>query len=181
MHANTPVYIRELETILARDQSDDYVEQWTKERLKEMQCKFELIINSKLQQEVHDSCKSTISALAAIFEAKDPYTCGHSMRVKEYALLGGMQLSLSKNELDLLEYGGILHDIGKIGISDNILRRPGPLNFQELITMREHSMIGFNILKDIPFLEEVSRLVLHHHERYDGRGYPKGLKGVEIP
>ncbi|MFC1846210.1 HD domain-containing phosphohydrolase [Chloroflexota bacterium] len=139
------------------------------------------IENTRLQQEVQDGYKSTISALAATVDAKDPYTCGHSKRVKEYALLGGIQLSLPKNELGVLEYGGILHDIGKIGISDIILRQPGPLNSQELVIMREHPMIGFRILEDIPFLEEASKLVLHHHERYDGKGYPRGLKGLDIP
>ncbi|MFC1846055.1 HD-GYP domain-containing protein [Chloroflexota bacterium] len=180
MHTNTPMYIRDLETILACDLSDVYLKQWTKERLEEMQCKIELTENTGFQQEVQDGCKSAISALAATIDAKDPYTCGHSKRVKKYALLGGIQLSLSKNELEVIEYGGLLHDIGNVGISDNILRKPGPLNSQELIIMREHPMIGFNILKDIPFLEEVSRLVLHHHERYDGKGYPMGLQGADI-
>ena len=139
------------------------------------------IENTRLQHEVQDGYKSTISALAATVDAKDPYTCGHSTRVKEYALLAGIQLSLSKNELDILEYGGILHDVGKIGIPDSILLKPGPLNHQEWTVMREHPIIGFNILKDVSFLEEVSKLVLHHHERYDGTGYPSGLQGADIP
>jgi len=139
------------------------------------------IENTRLQQEVQDGYKSTISALAATVDAKDPYTCGHSKRVMEYALLGGIQLSLPKNELEVLEYGAILHDIGKIGISDIILRQPGPLSPHQLIIMREHPMIGFRILEDIPFLEDASKLVLYHHERYDGKGYPKGLKGLDIP
>jgi len=139
------------------------------------------IENTRLQQSVADGYRSTIRALAAAVDAKDPYTSGHSQRVMEYALLGGSSLLLSLDELEALECAAILHDIGKIGIADSILLKPGPLTPEELIVMRQHPLIGANIMKDIPFLEEARKLVLHHHERYDGAGYPDGLKGTEIP
>lgn len=139
------------------------------------------IANARLHQSVVDGYKDTIKALAAAIDAKDPYTCGHSQRVVEYALLAGGSLSLSKEALEVLEYGAILHDIGKIGIADRILSKPGPLTPGECSEMRQHSVIGAHIIEDIPFLHEARNLVLHHHEWYDGSGYPDGLKGEDIP
>jgi len=138
------------------------------------------IENTRLQQSVLGGYRNTIMALAAAVDAKDPYTAGHSQRVMEYALLGGSLLSLSHNELEALEYAGILHDIGKIGIPDSILLKPSPLSPDEWIVMRQHPLIGASIIRDIPFLEEARKLVLHHHERYDGTGYPSGLRDKEI-
>ena len=139
------------------------------------------IENVRLHQSVITAYKSTIKALAATIDAKDPYTCGHSQRVTEYALRGAAALSLPAEDHEMLEYAGILHDIGKVGIAENILTHRGSLNTQEWEIVREHPRIGANILKEIPFLEKVKRLVLHHHERYDGNGYPDGLRGQDIP
>ncbi len=139
------------------------------------------IENAKLQQNVLDSYKSTVKALAAAIEAKDPYTCGHSQRVMQYALLGGTLTPCQNDDLMALEYAGILHDIGKIGISDSILTKPGSLTPEEWDKMRNHPIIGANILSEIPFLSKVREFILYHHERYDGNGYPDGLKGDDIP
>ena len=139
------------------------------------------IENARLQEAILRSYKSTINALSAAVEAKDPYTCGHSQRVMEYALLGGRSLSLSTDEMEVLEYAGILHDIGKIGVSDSILTKPGSLTAAEWDEIRQHSSIGASILNGIPFLEKPRTLILHHHERYDGSGYPDGLSGETIP
>jgi HD-GYP domain-containing protein (c-di-GMP phosphodiesterase class II) len=139
------------------------------------------IENSRLQQSVIDGCKSTIKALAATIDAKDPYTCGHSQRVVEYALLGGVSLSLSRGELEVIEYAGILHDVGKIGIPDYILAKPGQLTDEEYRIIRKHPIISANIIDAVPFLEAAKKLILHHHERYDGLGYPDGLEGDEVP
>lgn len=125
--------------------------------------------------------RGTIKALAAAIDAKDSYTAGHSQRVTEYALQGATPLSLSPEETEVLEYAGTLHDIGKIGITEAILNSPGPLTAQEWKIVRRHPGIGANILQEIPFLEKTRPLVLHHHERYDGKGYPDGIKGEEIP
>ncbi len=137
--------------------------------------------NAQLHQNILNAYKSTIKALAAAIDAKDHYTRGHSQRVMEYALMGGMSLSFPRDELEVLEYAGVLHDIGKIGIADGILSKPGPLSEQEWGIMRQHPIIGSEILKDIPFLEKARILVLRHHERYDGSGYPDGIKGEDIP
>ncbi len=137
--------------------------------------------NTKLNQLVLSAYKSTIRSLAAAIDAKDHYTRGHSQRVMEYALLGAISLALPQEELEILEYAGLLHDIGKIGIADGILSKPERLTDQEWEIMRRHPQIGSDILTDVSFLEKASTLILHHHERYDGNGYPSGLKHEEIP
>jgi len=139
------------------------------------------IENTKLHQTVLDAYKSTITTLAAAIDAKDPYTRGHSQRVMKYTLLGCKSLSLSTEDVETLEYAGILHDIGKISVDAQILNKPDDLTQSEWNIMREHPAIGANLLKGIPFLERTSELVLYHHERYDGKGYPDGLKGEDIP
>ena len=140
-----------------------------------------LIENSKLHQKVTDGYKSTIKALAASIDAKDHYTRGHSQRVTEFALLAATSLPILQDKLEILEYAGILHDIGKIGIPDSILLKQGPLTPEEWEIMRQHPVIGASIIENIPFLEEARKLALHHHERYDGTGYPEGLAGENIP
>jgi len=139
------------------------------------------IENIRLHQTVVNAYKDTIKALAAAIDAKDPYTCGHSHRVTAYALMGAAYFSFSPDELEVIECAGILHDIGKIGVSDNILADPGPLTPEQWQIIHRHPQTGANILKEIPFLEKTRVLVLHHHERYDGNGYPDRLKGEEIP
>jgi HD-GYP domain-containing protein (c-di-GMP phosphodiesterase class II) len=139
------------------------------------------IENTRLHQTVLDAYKGTITALAAAIDAKDPYTRGHSQRVMKYSLLGSKALSLSPEEVETLEYASILHDIGKISVDAQILNKPDDLTQSEWNIIREHPALGANMLKGIPFLERTSELVLHHHERYDGKGYPDGLEGEDIP
>jgi response regulator RpfG family c-di-GMP phosphodiesterase len=139
------------------------------------------IENTKLQQSITNAYKSTIKALAASIDAKDKYTSGHSERVMEYALIGARYLGLSASDLEIIEYAGILHDCGKIGIPDHILAKPGPPSQEEWSIIRQHPLIGANIIKDIPFLDKARELVLGHHERYDGKGYPQGLAYNDIP
>ena len=139
------------------------------------------IENTRLNKNMLDAYNSAIATLAATIDAKDPYTRGHSQRVMEHALLGCKFLALSPEEMETLEYASILHDIGKIAIDTRILNKPDVLTTSERNIIREHSAIGASMLKEIPFLEKASELVLYHHERYDGKGYPEGLKGKEIP
>ncbi len=139
------------------------------------------IENARLHVAVLDGYKRTVRALASAIDAKDPYTCGHSQRVKEYALLAARQLGLGTDELEAIEYAGILHDVGKIGIVDTTLRKPSRLQPDEWAIMRGHPVIGANIIGDVPFLHTTRGLVLHHHEKYDGTGYPHGLGGDDIP
>ncbi len=123
----------------------------------------------------------TIRTLAATIDAKDPYTHGHSERVSHLAVQLAKELDFADTEIEYLEYAAILHDIGKIGIEDRILGKKDRLTEQEYEKIKEHPVIGASIIESIEFLKKCSKIVLHHHERYDGKGYPHGLKGEEIP
>jgi len=124
---------------------------------------------------------NVIKTLCKILVKKDPYTRAHSQQVTHYALLIGRELGFSDEELLVLEQAALLHDIGKIGIPDHILRKPGPLTESEWEVMRQHPNIGQDILEHIQVLHLEQTMVRHHHERYDGEGYPGGLSGEEIP
>jgi HD-GYP domain-containing protein (c-di-GMP phosphodiesterase class II) len=139
------------------------------------------IENTRLHQSILEAYTGTITALAAAIDAKDPYTRGHSQRVMEFSLLTGSYLSIAREEMEILEYAAILHDVGKIAIDSRILNKPAALNEAEWEAVREHPVIGANILRSVPFLERASELVLCHHERFNGQGYPNGLKGEDIP
>ncbi len=139
------------------------------------------IENTRQYQVILDAFKNTISTLAATIDAKDPYACGHSQRVMEYTSMAAAYFSLSPEEADTLRHAAILHDIGKIEIDSCILGKPAPLTEAEWEIVHQHPALGANLLREIAFLEKASKLVLCHHERYDGKGYPEGLKGEEIP
>lgn len=123
----------------------------------------------------------TIRALANSIDAKDPYTRGHSMRVTNVALAIGREMGLSEEELRVLRYAGILHDIGKIGIQEGILAKKEKLSDAERQIIKQHPVLGDKIIEPIDFLQPVRPIVLHHHEWVDGSGYPDGLKADEIP
>lgn len=127
------------------------------------------------------SYKHTVSALVSLADAKETSGGGHSRRLVEYALMGARELGLSKVKQQSIEYAALLHDIGKLSISDEILNKTGTLTDQEWALIRRHTIVGYEILKDIPFLKEAATLILYHHERYDGGGYPHGLHGTSIP
>jgi putative nucleotidyltransferase with HDIG domain len=122
-----------------------------------------------------------LNTMVATLEAKDLYTYNHSTRVAEMAYVLGELLGMSKVELELMYIAGDLHDIGKIGIPDIILNKPERLESDEWRMMKRHSNIGYSILSKARYFEEVSKIVLHHHERWDGKGYPDGLKENQIP
>ena len=124
---------------------------------------------------------SAIRALAAALDARDPYTAGHSERVSIFSVAIGKAMDLPESELEVLRLGALLHDIGKIGIPDEILRKPGPLTDEEFEVITEHPTVGARILRTIPFLHPHLDIVELHHERPDGLGYPKGLTADEIP
>ena len=131
------------------------------------------------QQE--ESYVATIGALAAVLDAKDRYTEAHSRETAELAVNVGRRLGLQGEQLRVLEYGALPHDIGKIGIPGYILQKPGPLTPEEFAVMREHPVIGERILASVPFLAPLGPIVRAEHERWNGTGYPDGLKGEEIP
>jgi putative two-component system response regulator len=123
---------------------------------------------------------STLIALSKALDSRDRDADGRSLRVMLYTKRIGRQLGLNDAQLRILEQGALLHDIGKIGIPDNLLKKYDGFNDDELNTIRKHPAIGFRILSSIKFLEGAARIVLHHHERYDGTGYPQCLRGEEI-
>lgn len=123
----------------------------------------------------------SIRAFAAMLDARDPYTAGHSERVSALAVLMGRQLNLDETDLEVLRLGALLHDIGKIGVSDAILRKPAALTVEEYEQLKRHPSIGAHVLRQVPFLAPHIPIVELHHERPDGRGYPLGLSGDDIP
>lgn len=123
----------------------------------------------------------TIAALAAATEAKDPFTKGHTVRVAEKAVALGKALQLPNDKLRVLARAGLLHDIGKLGIPDSILLKPGPLTAEEFRAMKEHPHLGLEILQRVGSLEREIKVVKAHHERMDGAGYPDGVAGEELP
>jgi diguanylate cyclase (GGDEF)-like protein len=123
----------------------------------------------------------TAAALAAALEAKDSYTADHARSIADLAVAVGAELGLDEDGLRDLRYGAIFHDIGKIAIPDAILNKPGPLDDTELAVVRRHPEVGEQILEPVPFLAGVRRIVRHDHERWDGAGYPDGLRGDAIP
>jgi diguanylate cyclase (GGDEF)-like protein len=137
--------------------------------------------NETRRRQQEESYVATIGALAAALDAKDRYTEEHSRETAELAVNVGKRLGLQADELRLLEYGALLHDIGKIGIPGYILQKPGPLTPEEFAIMREHPVIGERILASVPFLAPLGPIVRAEHERWNGSGYPDGLKGEEIP
>ncbi|HEX6713490.1 MAG TPA: HD domain-containing phosphohydrolase [Thermoleophilaceae bacterium] len=123
----------------------------------------------------------TAEALAAALEAKDSYTADHASSIADAAIDVGQEFGLDEDALRDLRYGAIFHDIGKIAIPDAILNKPGPLTDHEFEVIKRHPIVGEQILEPVPFLEQVRRIVRHDHERWDGSGYPDGLKGRQIP
>jgi HD domain len=132
-------------------------------------------------EKLEESYRQTIASLAAAVESRDAPTEMHSQRVTELALALGRWVKLPEQELRDLENGALLHDVGKIGISDLILLKPGQLTEYERTQMMRHPEIGYRMLKAVSFLEGALSLILHHHERWDGTGYPHSLHGEEIP
>ncbi|MFN4182006.1 MAG: HD domain-containing phosphohydrolase, partial [bacterium] len=136
-----------------------------------------LYLYQNLQRLFH----SIIEALVSTIDARDPYTAGHSLRVRDFSLAIGKRMIRDPEKLKQLELSAILHDIGKIGIRDEILYKPTGLTSQEYELLKEHVLYGEKILQSIPRMEEIIGGVKYHHEKFDGSGYPEGLKGSEIP
>lgn len=137
--------------------------------------------NRELYRQQAEFLASVVRALTSAIDAKDPYTCGHSDRVARIAVRLARELGCDAASLHTLYMAGLLHDIGKIGIDDNVLRKPGRLTDAEFEHIKLHPELGYKILADIKQLQDVLPIVLHHHEQWDGRGYPHGLKGEACP
>ncbi|MEZ7891176.1 MAG: GAF domain-containing protein [Candidatus Wallbacteria bacterium] len=137
--------------------------------------------NAKLYGDMQKNYTSTITALSAAIDAKDHYTHGHSKNVMEYAVAIATEMKLSKEEIETIRFAGLLHDIGKIGISEVILQKRGHLTDDEFNIISSHPKLGLSIMNEVGFLKKIAPLTYHHHEKYDGSGYPDHLKGDEIP
>ncbi|HEX5725598.1 MAG TPA: HD domain-containing phosphohydrolase [Longimicrobiaceae bacterium] len=137
--------------------------------------------NRHLERELQSAYVSTVSMLADAVEAKDPYTHGHCEMASRFARLIARRMELPEYDRAVVCYAALLHDVGKIGVSDGVLHKPGPLLPEEVELMRAHVRVGHDLLSNVPALRAVADVVLHHHERYDGSGYPDGMRGEEIP
>ncbi|GAB4170461.1 MAG: response regulator [Roseiflexaceae bacterium] len=136
--------------------------------------------NSRLYRQQKELYLQTIRAFAALIDARDPYTRGHSEQVMNYALRIAMELGLEEDQIERIRYGALLHDIGKIGVRDHVLLKRERLTDEEMLAMKAHPRIGAEILRHIHALRPVIPMVEHHHERLDGRGYPYGLLSDQI-
>ncbi|HEX9917636.1 MAG TPA: HD domain-containing phosphohydrolase [Pyrinomonadaceae bacterium] len=155
----------------AKRRYENYLEELVAERTAEL---------DRTLATLEDSYRMTLKALAAALETRDRETHGHSERVVSFSLRLGRELNLTGDDLRSLEFGALLHDIGKIGVPDAILHKPAQLCAEEWVNMRCHPIHGQQILQGIEFLEGASRVVGQHHEKWDGTGYPSGLRGDEI-
>lgn len=133
------------------------------------------------RQELREAYMATVKVLAAAVEAKDDYSGGHIERVRAYSLALARRVDLPGNALEGLDVGAILHDMGKVGVPDHVLTKRGPLDAEEWRLMKQHPLIGTTLLRNVPFLLPALEVVANHHERWDGSGYPQGLRGEAIP
>jgi len=137
-------------------------------------------INRNLERIVVERTNGLLEGMISALDYRDTETQWHSRRVSLYSRRIAQEIGLTGNELDVVEQGALLHDIGKIGVRDSILLKPGPLTAEEWSEMRQHPEFGYRMLAKMPYLHEASLVVLQHQERYDGHGYPQGLKGKQI-
>jgi len=140
-----------------------------------------IVENARLFKEVEESYVGLLEALSVVVETRDLYTAKHSRDVKKYALAIAEKMGVSSEEKEAIAYASLLHDLGKIGIEEKILDKPEKLTAEEFEKISKHSKIGADIVSHIKVLRHLSPLILHLHERYDGKGYPDGLKGSKIP
>jgi len=159
------------ELIVAKQRYEDHLEELVEQRTVEL----DQALNS-----LEDAYRSTLRALTSALETRDSETHGHSERVVTYSLRLGRECGLPSENMKALEFGSLLHDIGKIGVPDSILRKPGKLTEEEWVKMREHPVHGRQILRGIEFLEGAARVVAQHHEKWDGSGYPLGMREEDI-
>jgi putative two-component system response regulator len=159
--------------------ADDYLPKPVDAR--ELEVRVRALLRTKRRQDGLEPAEAVIFALARTVEAKDAYTEGHLRRLERYAEGIGRRMCLEGEALIALRYGALLHDVGKVGVDEMIIRKGGPLTPAEYRTMQQHTLIGERIVQPLRLAVAVSPIVRHHHERWDGRGYPDGLAGHAIP
>lgn len=141
----------------------------------------DLIQNLQLVREMREMSISMVRSLVNAVDQKDEYTCGHSLRVGYYSTMLGRELNLDEVELQMLQWSALLHDVGKIGIRDDVLKKKGKLTDEEFAHIKEHPVRSHKVVQEVVQLENALDGILYHHEHYDGTGYPSGLKGNKIP
>ncbi len=139
------------------------------------------IENIALYENIYDNLFATLYAFVTALEVRDLYTRKHSTRVAKYADMIASEMGCSEEEMDIINFAGSLHDIGKIGIRDDILLKPGRLTDEEYEKIKEHPVIGADIISKLGLWDREMEIIRHHHERFDGDGYPDRLQGLEIP
>ena len=157
--------------IAAKQRYENHLEELVEQRTAEL---------DRALDSLEEAYRSTLRALTTALETRDQETHGHSERVVSYSLRLGREYGLNRAQMKALEFGSLLHDIGKIGVPDSILRKPSKLTEEEWVLMREHPLHGQQILRGIEFLQGAARVVAQHHEKWDGTGYPLGLQAEEI-
>ena len=167
--------------VIVFEQDKEFIRQQTMKLLNILVDFFSLALgNAYLVDDLKSTYFYTIKAITNSIEARDPYTRGHSERVALYAKIIAGELNWNDEEIELINWGGMLHDVGKIGIPDSILNKPGKLNGEEFDYIKMHPLIGAHIVRGISFLESSIPFILEHHERFDGKGYSRGLAGKDI-
>jgi len=167
--------------IMVFEEDKDFIRQQTLKLLHILVGFFSLSLeNAYLLNDLKSAYFYTIKAVTNSIEARDPYTKGHSERVARFAKAIAEELNWDKNEIELIDWGGILHDVGKIGVYDSILNKQGKLTDSEYDDIKLHPLIGAQIVEGISFLESIIPYILEHHERFDGKGYPRGVAGENI-
>lgn len=151
----------------------------------------EMLYSEAVQKAIHEPYvpktskkelfETTIKVLLNALKCKDDYTWGHSLRVAYFCVATGKEMGLDEDALYELELSALFHDLGKIGVPDSILKKPSRLNDEEFLEMKKHPEKSAEILEGFPIFKDIARFAKHHHERFDGRGYPSGLKGEDIP
>ena len=177
VHRDLLVRNKELE--LENREYQLFLEQKVRERTKELNSK--AIELQKAYGHLKTMNIQFINVLAETIEAKDRHTRGHCNRMRRLCVELGRLAGLSPEDLEMIEYASLLHDLGKIGINETVLNKPGPLTEDECEHIKEHPEIGEKILQGIPLMEPVARIIVSHHENFDGSGYPRNLKGEDIP
>jgi HD-GYP domain-containing protein (c-di-GMP phosphodiesterase class II) len=174
-----------LPLILVRKSQLDYIDHTedSVRRLREAAQTIERQNESLVQANVllRDRATEAMESLAAAVDARDTYTAGHSRRVQEIAVAIGHELALDESELESLSFAALFHDVGKLAVPDSLLLKSGPLDDQEWWVVRQHAAEGERIIGHLGFLSDATPAIRHHHEHFDGSGYPDGLRGQEIP
>jgi len=173
----------DVEKVVERGITRRLERKWSLDRMQELQLATDNLSQQveKARTDIQKHYDGTVKALIAAIDAVDHYTRGHSERVSNFSVLLAEEVRFPSHQIVLLQQAALVHDIGKIGIESRVLRKQGSLNREELNELKRHPQLGAEIVGPVPFMAEMLPVILHHHERYDGKGFPQGLRGEDIP